>query len=157
LKKFKRLIAMKNLLATLLVLFCGNLLTAQTSQDDIQAEMQRIREQMEEQMAQFQQLMQESLDSDFFQSIPYRDTMILKEFNLGDGLGEIDTESIENMMRDLREQMQMQFEQLKTEDWFRDGFGGPAVPAPEQLEPSEDGKQNNDVKPRKNRRETHSL
>lgn len=148
---------MKNLLTTFFLVIIGNLMMAQAGQDDIQAEMDRVKEQVKEQMALFQELMQESFNEDFFQTMPFRDTMIYKEFNFGDGMGEIDKEEMQHLMRDMQEQIRMQFEQLNMEEFFREGFGGPAIPAPEELEPRNEDLQNQDGEPRRKRRKTHSL
>lgn len=148
---------MKNLLTTFFLLLIGNLMMAQAGQDDIQAEMDRVKKQVKEQMALFQELMQESFNEDFFQTMPFRDTMIYKEFNFGDGMGEIDKEEMQHLLRDMQEQIRMQFEQLNMEEFFREGFGGPVIPAPEQLEPRNEDLKNQDEEPRRKRRKTHSL
>ncbi|MCB0662737.1 MAG: hypothetical protein KDC24_08355 [Saprospiraceae bacterium] len=148
---------MKNLLAAFSLLLFGHIASAQTSQEDIQAEMQRMKEQMQEQMAQFKQLMQETFDEDFLNSMPFRDTMIIKEFNFGDQLGEIDTRDLQNMMRDLQAQLQMQMEGLNLEEFFKDGFEAPAIPGPDSLEDQPNQEQNQEVRPSRKRRSTHSL
>lgn len=148
---------MKNVFAAFFLMLFGTTGFAQTSQEDIQAEMQRMKEQMQEQMAQFKQLMQETFDEDFMNSMPFRDTMIIKEFNFGEGLGEIDTEELRNMMREFQSQIQMQMEGLNLDELFQDGFVAPAIPAPDELEETPNKEQKQEVRPGKKRRATHSL
>jgi len=144
---------MKNIILSFVVLAISMNVFAQNHQEDMLKEMQKMQEEMMKKI--------ENLDLNFDGTQLFIDTFFVKEFN---SFGHsIPMDQFSGDLSELMETLQLQMQQMDTEDWtdmqqLFESFGDflPVIPAPENLDKI--GQEDGDIKEKPNKkRKTYTL